>query len=89
VDLATQYGLVEHRLYMPKASEVGRYELWLNSARVVTLQGNAAGFPLPLALTHSYMAILATKDNFDGGNAGIHQRYGEIFVGPDTASTFG
>lgn len=89
MDLTTGRTLVEHRLYRPTASQIGRYELWINEARVLVVPGDTANFPRPTNITQGWCLLPFAMDA-PGGTCRILQRAwsGEIIVGPDSVGTY-
>jgi len=80
---------VEHRLYAPTASEVGRYELWINEALVATVLGTHPNFPHPAALTEGWKCMPFSLNNpGTATTAGFRCWWGEIIAGPNSAGTF-
>lgn len=85
--------LVEHRLYKPTASRMGRYELWINEQRILTVNGDHASFPRPVAggagIADAFRCLPFAMD-VPGGTCRVLQvaAYGEIIMGPDSDGTF-
>lgn len=80
----TAYNLIEHRLYSPSATEVGRYELWINQSRIVRYLATLSDFPLPTGNGQLYRPALECKDNYGGLAGGMLLKHSEMFTGPDS-----
>lgn len=88
LDLAASPALVEHRLYAPTRTAIGRYELWINESKVTEVLASAANFPIPTSISQAYTIIQAIKDNYDGASAGLQKFSSEIILGQDSPDTF-
>ncbi|MBX3704578.1 MAG: hypothetical protein KF822_12455 [Steroidobacteraceae bacterium] len=75
-----QWALVEHRLYAPTTTDIGRYELWVNQRLIATRAGSLASFPIVQAAGWKYGAMLYLTDNYAGKVGGIRVRYSEVFT---------
>lgn len=89
IDLTAGRTLVEHRLYWPTASRMGRYELYINETLALTVNGDHPNFPVPLATAELWNFMPFSLNN-PGGVVVTEQRsaWGEIIIGPDSEGTY-
>ena len=89
IDLTVGRTLVEHRIYYPTATRMGRYELHLNGNKVQEIAGNHPQWPVQTAANQAWIFLPFAMDN--PGTATVTQQrawWGEIIVGPDSPGTY-
>jgi hypothetical protein len=79
-----QWALVEHRLYAPTTSDIGRYEFWVNQSLVATVLGTHVNFPHPTAAAQKYGAMPWFSETGAGFAGGLRVRKSELFTCANT-----